>query len=451
VGGHTHNHSTLICDEHHITSTLAPRDITAMNKTAAPAPGTKKSVSIVYDRDTKKWLYDATKMAFDPKKTMTTEMESGKVFHISPTYHGNGFVKIVTPFCFCSGLFVNVDKATQRKTIGAAIWLYREWTKEKRVLTDVEKKHEKLWHELHKVVSLLDTPEYAELRRTIGVGKKDDEGKPKFMAKVVSPFVRLPKHKEGELAGEVDEDRPPRVKASVWLAKPKVTAGAQAKAAAKAAGGAKELKSVPDGSSKRDDATWEGQRLLMSCEMVNKEPCAMEDLFERPFIAKFTLIWTSDFFGAYKTHQVKISHICVGELLEKMTKAGMSDAERAEAMDEYAELREREDRAVEELAEGVVKLEVVEDEGDEPTPPPKAPKAAPAKEKERKKAPPAPVPEEPAGDDEEEAPKPPPTKAKKLAKVVAPPPEEDVPTEEGEKPKKKKPLKKSVVELTTDD
>jgi hypothetical protein len=336
--------------------------------------------TIYFDRTKQEWVFDGSLMAYDKEKVITTSIEGSNVYHVSPTYAGNGFVTIETPICFCSGLYINPGTNGGKATVSASIWLYREWSKDAVVKKPAEELHEQFWHDLHQVTALLDTPEYASVKTTLGVKKATSIVHPDSG---VRPFVRLPEFRDGENKGEVDETRPPRIKANVWLAKPKGNAAAKAKAAAPPAG---QLRAVPT-SDKREAGTLFDQRLLCTTEELDGTPLPIEDLYEQPFLGKFRLVWCSDFFGAKsKTHQLKISRITRCKKLEKAAVKGMSDAERSDAMEEYAELREEEER---EVAAGVKLVPVREpqdgeaeaaEEGEDEPPAP-APAPAPKKSK----------------------------------------------------------------------
>jgi hypothetical protein len=292
--------------------------------------------TIYFDRTKQEWVFDATLAAYDKKNVVTTAIDSGNVYHVSPTYAGNGFVTIETPICFCSGLYVNVGKNGEKTTVSASIWLYRDWSKDAIAKKPAEELHEQLWHDLHQVTALLDKPEYADIKAMLGIKKSvsvihPDSG--------VRPFVRLPEFRDGENKGEVDPTRPPRIKANVWLAKPKGNVAAKAKAAAPVAGA---LRAVPTGDKQETGMLFQ-QRLLCTVEELDGTPLAIEELYEQPFLGKFRLVWCSDFFGAKRTHQLKIARITRCKKLEKAAMKGMSEAERNDAMEEYAALREEDE------------------------------------------------------------------------------------------------------------
>lgn len=384
----------------------------ASKNKAAPAngaPGVKHDIH--YSRESANWVFDPQAMSYSKSVHSGDVKGAGKVHHVGPQYYGKGFVTVKTPICFCSGLYINTDKDSGRKTISLSIWLYRRWSKEEQVKTDVEVKHEQMWRDLHKTCKLLDTEEYADVRAKIGVPRVNEEGEPVPMVRIVKPFVRIPKYgdKNPELNGQVDTTRPPRVKAQVWLAKPKESEGPKGKGPSASTA----LKVVPTGEEKTE-GMWGGQRLLCTFENVDGSPRELESLIEQPFLGKFSVVWCSDFFGAHKTHQLKVSHVLVFQLLPKMTRAGMTEEERHDAMEEFAELREEDEKAgkvalvaapaedepesepMEQDEDGKGKAEPEDEEDEPPKPPPKKeskvkakeatkePKAAPAKKEKTK-------------------------------------------------------------------
>jgi hypothetical protein len=358
---------------------------------------------IQYNRKSEKWDFDASQLAYDKKKVLDTALEEGgHCYHVTPQYYGQGFTTIVTPYCFCSGLYVNKNEKSGKSTIATAIWLYRDWEAswyDKRPEKNVtEVKHESFWKDLHKCSALLDSDEYKSVRAMIGVPRKDDEGKAVLMTKALKPFVTFPKYKEGhELYGEIDKTRSPRIKAQVWLAKPKVTAGAKAKAEAgtivpNAPAPLRQVPGADRNADKSAERTWRGNRMLCTFEELTGAELPMEELIERPFVAKFHLIWSADFFGTQRVHQLKISRITVFEKLQKTGNQELTKAEREDAFNEADEYRqERESSAP--PAEPAAPTLVTEDEdgGDAGT----------------TEAPPAPA---PADEEEEDTPPPPPVK-----------------------------------------
>src|ERR1019366_7486474 len=202
-------------------------------------------------------------------------------------------------------------------------------------------------------------PEYKEIKTTLGIPKSE---------KVIShlkPMVRNPVFRDGEEKGEIDPDRPRRLPAKIWIAKPKETSTAKAKAAAK--GKEKELKSLPT-----EGAEVPGERMLCTFEMMDGTPIAMEELYERPFDAVFTIVWTADFFGAKSACQLKISNISVCKLLEKNQQSGLTEEERDDIRDQYAALRaEEEDEESGPVTLAPPKEEEDEEKKEEETPAPK--------------------------------------------------------------------------------
>ena len=287
-------------------------------------------------------------MAYE-KKAHEGKVGQTPVYHLTPTYHGHGFVTIVTPICFCSGIYVNTDE-NGKKNMSMSIWLYRKWNKDGKVKTEAEQNHEQFWRDLHKTTSLLDTEEYEEMRQQIGIPMEitdeiSQETKPNPMIKVIKPFVRIPKYQNGPNKGKVNPDLPPRVKPNVWLAKPKDTQDGFPAPATKGGKEVPKLKAVPEKKDDNKDGLWNGQRLLCKFENLDKTPRPLEELYQQPFLGKFTIVWASDFIGSHNTHQLKVSHVAVCELLPKMQFAGMTEEERMEAMNEYAELHQEDEEA----------------------------------------------------------------------------------------------------------
>lgn len=372
-----------------------------MTTPAAPTQNTRAD-KIRYDFKLEKWIFDKKQISYDKKvneSVIGSEQSKQTVYHVSPLYMGQPFVKIVTPICFCSGLYVVKDNVSGKKSITFCIWLYRDWSEKEIKKKPIEEKHEAFWKELHACCSLLDTEPYASVRSTIAIPttRTDDEDgsqKPVKMTTVLRRFVTLPTYRKGHKnAGNTDPTRPPRVKANVWLAKIKESAAKPAAATIGASAAPPALRALPSGDqakSNSKDKTWEGQRLLCEVEHLNGTPLAMEELFERPFLAKFTLVWTGDFFGGYKVHQLKASGISVAELLDKKSMAGMTKEERDDAQDEYMQYRQ--DRENEEGSKPATNPESGEEQGGEggqgeDATPAQPPQPAPSGRKDKKKTP----------------------------------------------------------------
>jgi len=375
--------------------------MTSRPRPAAGANANAKAAKIWYDTKASegegKWIFDKKQVAYNQKvHESSIGSESGKtsVYHVSPTYEAQGFVTIVTPICYCSGLYIQTDNVTGKKSITMCIWMYRDWNDKMKKKKAFEEKHEALWRELHECCSLLDTEPYATVRSTIGIPKTNEKGKPVKMAKVLRPFVTLPTYRKGhKLAGELDPDRPPRVKASVWLGKLKTEAAAPASANV-GASAPPALRALPSGDragGNDKEQVWEGQRLLCKYVRLDKTPLTLADLLGQPFMAQFTLIWLNEFIGGYKNHQLKASIIAVTEFCPKTSRNDMTDEDfddLREQAAQYQQERENEEGSTPPALSAAINKEEQPnedgEEGGETAPPLAPPKAKTDKGKKKK-------------------------------------------------------------------
>ena len=390
-------------------------------------------------------------ISFDKDNILNNTTDEGiEVYHVSPLLQEKPFLTIRTIICHCSGLYVNIDKKTGKRTISATIWMARNWKKGMHKQTSKEKQHEAMWNALYETNNILDTPEYKVIKTKIGIPKAET------VISRLKSMVRDPVFQSGPEKGEIDPDRPRRIKANVWIAKPKETSTAKEKEKAKAKTTTKELKTLPE------EGAVPGERMLCKFQTLDGTPIAMEELYERPFDAVFTIVWSADFFGAKSSCMLKISNISVCKLLEKTSNNDLTEGELEEIREQYAALRAEEEDEADDV-DNPVELtpppttEAEEDNvsGEEPAPPPSKKgkekvlvleeEEEEEKPKPKPKAKPKPKTKEP--EEEEEKPKP---KAKPKPKTKEPE-EEGEEAEEKPKTKPKPKAKVKVSALTEDD
>jgi hypothetical protein len=295
---------------------------------------------ITLNRETGTYDFDPAAVSF-VKEPLCNKIDNSEVYHVSPQYQGKSFLKVRTPVCFCSGLYSRVNKDNGRTSTSGSIWLYANWNKDVKKKSKNEEAHRKVWEDLFECNRLLDTPEYKSTKSKIGIPTKE-----KVIDKLPH-FIRNAVFRDGDQKGEIDINRPVRIKAAVWTAKPK--------------GNPKKVSEEKKGDAKKQLPTEDnGDRMLCTFQRLDKTPIDISELMERPFKAVFVILWSADFFGANNYTQLKMCNVIVTELMDKMSMNGVDDSTMDDIRDEVVQQRGEED----DNATNPTKLEEASDDDD---------------------------------------------------------------------------------------
>lgn len=291
----------------------------------------------------------------DADKVIKTDIRKGSVYHVPAEYKGDDSFRISTLMCYVSGAYRNVDDNSGKVSVDFTVCTRVNWKKTKEIKRKLKKKEdvsksdaemvrgedsqEKFLHDYYtRMAELFENEDGKGVRRKIG--RPSLNFKQEVKSIVYDPIFadNHPNH------GEVDPDRPPRFRVKCWTKDPSKKKGDKDKesSAKKKIPTEEEIKKL---NEKNGGVDFGGHELLTQIQFIDGRPCPLSDLIERPFLALFHILPGTTFFGPKSGIQLKATKVLVGRLLEKKKGAGITEADREDAMREMANVQlEDEDR-----------------------------------------------------------------------------------------------------------